>query len=110
MMQREFNGRGKGRRIGMFVMIGTAAVFGVSAIVMLLWNAVLPPLTGVKEIGYWQAMGLLALCKILFGGFGPRGRGRKFGGPQAHLRERWMNMTDEEKLKFREEWRKRCNR
>lgn len=44
-------------------------VFGLSAIVMLLWNAVVPDVTGFKSISYWQAMGLMLLCKILFGGF-----------------------------------------
>jgi hypothetical protein len=68
-------------------------------------------LLGVKTIGYWQAVGLLALCKILFGGFGPKGgRGRGFRGPGGNIREKWGSMTDEEKAKFKEEWRRRCGR
>jgi hypothetical protein len=76
---------------------------------MLLWNATLPNLLHVNTLTYWQAAGLLALCRILFGGlrFGGRPYG-KFGGPPSHLRDKWMNMTDEEKKKFREEWKKRC--
>ena len=39
-------------------------------IVMLLWNWLLPPLFGWREITFWQGLGLLALCRILFGGHG----------------------------------------
>lgn len=45
-------------------------------IVQLLWNGVLTDIVPVKEIGYWQAFGLLLLSKILFGGF-PGGSGSK---------------------------------
>jgi len=39
-------------------------------IVLHLWNWLLPSLFGWREITFWQAVGLLALCRILFGGFG----------------------------------------
>lgn len=39
---------------------------------MLLWNALLPAIFGLKAIGYLQAVGLLVLAKILFGGWGRR--------------------------------------
>jgi hypothetical protein len=47
-----------------------AAVFGL--VVMSLWNWLMPTLFGWHVISYWQALGLLILSKILFGGF--RGR------------------------------------
>ena len=51
-----------------------AGVAGFSWVVMYLWNWLLPTLiTGVKEIGYVQALGVLVLSKILFGGL--RGHG-----------------------------------
>ncbi len=85
--------------------------FVLTSIVMLLWNAILPGLLNVSTLSFWQAAGLLALCRILFGGFRFGGGARhRFGGPPAHLRDKWMNMTDEEKTKFREEWKKRCDR
>jgi hypothetical protein len=37
---------------------------------MHLWNWLLPPLFGWRQITFWQALGILALCRILFGGFG----------------------------------------
>lgn len=55
------------------VPIGLAAitlfVFLGGQIVRLLWNGLLPPLFGWPEVTFWQAVGLLALCRILFGGF-----------------------------------------
>lgn len=78
----------------------------VSAVVMLLWNAILPDLLGVKHITFLQSAGLLLLCKILFGGFG---FGRGHGGPNMQFKERWMNrMGGEDREKIIEEWKKRC--
>ena len=61
------------------------AVGGV--VVQLLWNWLLPSLFGVPEVTLWQALGLLALSRILFGGFG-RGGG-SHDGPRRHHREWW---------------------
>ena len=47
-----------------------AAVFGF--VVMSLWNWLMPAVFGWHVITYWQALGLLILSKILFGGM--RGR------------------------------------
>src|SRR5215207_223973 len=63
-------------------------------VVKALWNWLLPPLFGWSQITFWQALGLLALCRILFGGFGLRGSGRSdFRRRRA---ERWERMTPEE--------------
>jgi hypothetical protein len=53
---------------GLLLAASLALVFGMA--VMLLWNAVLPDLLGAACIGYWQAVGLLVLARILVGGFG----------------------------------------
>src|SRR5262245_53731541 len=45
-------------------------------VVLLLWNWLLPSLFGLREITFWQALGILALCRILFGGFGLHGGSR----------------------------------
>jgi len=108
-----FNNQGQPgkRRIRIFFPVAFAILFFVvSAVVMLLWNALLPTIIHVVAITYWQAAGLLILCRILFGGipFGRGGRGRFGGGPPAHIREKLMNMSDEERAKFKEEWRQRC--
>ena len=98
------------KRFFMFLFFVAAAVFVLGAIVMFLWNAILPSLLNVNNITYWQAVGLVILCKILFSGFRP---GRNNGGPpfgRSHLKDKWASMTEEEKIKFKEEWKKRCER
>jgi hypothetical protein len=56
-------------------------------VVRLLWNWLLPSLFGVREITVWQALGLLALCRILFGGFGHGGGSQH--GPRRTRHEWW---------------------
>jgi hypothetical protein len=69
-------------------------------VVMALWNAVLPSVTGLHAITFVQAVGLLVLSRILFGGL--RGwRGRR-GHWRARMRARWQQMTPEERERFRD--------
>jgi hypothetical protein len=49
--------------MAVFIVIG-------GEVVRLLWNWLLPPLFGLREVTFWQALGILALCRILFGGAG----------------------------------------
>jgi hypothetical protein len=78
-----------------------AAISGFSAIVMLLWNIVVSRVFGIAYINFWQALGLLVLCRILFGGFSwGRGRGLAESFHKNHLREKWMNMSPEERKEF----------
>ncbi len=74
-------------------------------IVKWLWNWLLPPLFGWRTITFWQALGLLALCRILFGGFGIRGSSRS--DYRRRMAERWEKMTPEERERFRQSWRGR---
>ncbi len=83
-------------------------------LVMHLWNWLLPPLFGWHEITFWQALGLLALCRILFGGLGCHGSGRSnFRGHGLADRvadrvgERWEAMNPEERERFRQRMRER---
>ena len=88
------------------------AVIG-GEIVKLLWNWLLPPLFGWREIGFWQALGLLALCRILFGGLGRHGfsrsgmRRRMEERMADRMGERWSSMTPEERERFRQRMRDR---
>ena len=50
------------------------------AVVMALWNWLLPSLFGLPVVTFWQALGLLALSRILFGGVGLSGRRHGMGG------------------------------
>ncbi len=82
-------------------------------VVLHLWNWLLPALFGWREISFWQAIGLLALCRILFGGFGFGGgrhcsnsggrmRGRVSERVSERMAERWEQMTPEERERFRQ--------
>jgi hypothetical protein len=75
------------------------------AIVMQLWNWLLPALFRWPHIGFWQALGLLVLCRMLFGGFGSHGSDRSKRRRRA---EQWEKMTPEERERFRNSWRARC--
>jgi hypothetical protein len=84
----------------LMVLIGAA----LSWAVMALWNRLLPGLFGWHLLTYGQAVGLLILCRILFGGRGgPRGGG---GFWKRHWAERLAQMTPEEREKFREGMRR----
>jgi hypothetical protein len=74
-------------------------------IVMHLWNWLLPPLFGWREITFWQALGLLVLCRILFGRLGGHSSGRP--NFRRHMDERCANMTPEEREQFRQRMRER---
>ena len=86
----------RGLKIWVFVAVA-ATVF--SFVVMGLWNRLVPAIFGLRAITFWQALGLLILSKILFGGF--HGRHGMKGDFRARLTRRWEDMTPEEREKFR---------
>jgi len=88
------------------MLIAPAAVAGMILFIALggwivqsLWNWLLPMLFGWRALTFWQAVGLLALCRILFGGFA-MGRG-------GHWR-RCRRMSEEEREQFREVLRRKA--
>ena len=90
----------------LFIPLFIGGVLLFSLAVMLLWNAILPAVTGVKAITYLQAIGLLILSKILFG-FNKGWGGRHYQWKQR-MEEKLHNMTSEEREKFKSEWKNRC--
>ena len=74
--------------------------------VMLLWNALVPALFHGPEVSYAQALGLLILCRILFGGLRARGMHGHFG--RHRWRERWQSLTPQERERLRERFAERC--
>jgi len=74
-------------------------------IVRLLWNWLLPPLFGWRLITFWQAVGILALCRILFGRIG--GRGWHRSSFRRRMDDRCSHMTPEEREQFRQRVRER---
>lgn len=89
--------------------LGIIMLAAFSGVIMLLWNLLIPEIFGLATINFWQALGLFALARILFGGFGGFGN---FGGARmmmAHhmfdgrnnpLHKKWMTMTPEQRQEF----------
>src|SRR2546429_9930299 len=74
-------------RLTKLMIIAPLAILGIvvftaigGGVVVLLWNWLAPTLFGLRLVTFWQAIGLLALCRILFGGFGLG------GGSPRHFR------------------------
>src|ERR1700746_565843 len=104
-------------------LMGIKIVLGMTAFVLLfgfgtmhLWNWLVPTLFHGPTIMFGQAIGLLILSKILFGGFGGRhGRGHCGGGRWGRhkewkykMAERYEKMTPEEKEKFKARFKNWC--
>ena len=102
------------KAIGIVIFV-FAFIVGLSFAVMALWNNILVSVLHVSAITFWQALGIFGLAKILFGGF-PGSRGRWGGGGAGRwkqhmgegMKEKWMNMTPEEREKFKQDWKTRC--
>ena len=74
-------------------------------VVMHLWNWLLPMLFGWHPITFWQGLGLMLLCRILFGSWG--GHGGDHGRHRGPWGGRWERMSPEEREKLRHEMRAR---
>jgi hypothetical protein len=99
------------RILRLVLLAGPVAVLFLALIgfvVMSLWNGLMPALFGWKAIGYWQAIGLMILSRLLFGGFrGAVGRG---GHWRHRMMERCEKMTPEERERFRQAFEIRWGR
>ena len=98
--------RFKGPKIAGFILLGIGFATLAIWFVMFLWNTVLVAVfSGVKLISFWQAAGLFVLAKILFGSFR---KGHRSHGWKDKMREKWESMNEEEREKFKEEWKQKC--
>jgi hypothetical protein len=86
-------------RVLKIAVIVTVAINLFGFAIMQLWNWLMPAIFGLKVITFVQALGLLLLSKILFGGFHRHGGGR--GWKRGQWEARWAAMTEEEREKFR---------
>src|SRR6476469_2300348 len=99
-------------RFRVFIPIAILAVIALfSFIVMGLWNGILAGVLHVSMINCWQALGILVLSKILFGGL-PGGRwGRhdhRGHEGRKEMLKKWKTMTPEEREQCKEQYRNRC--
>jgi hypothetical protein len=95
-----------GFKVALFL---TIAIAGFGQAVLHLWNWLMPSLFGLPAITFWQAVGLLALSWILFGGWrGFGGRSVGMSHRRRRMMETWAQMTPEEREKFRAGMRHGC--
>lgn len=80
-----------------FGLLGLGVFAAGVALVMVLWNALVPEIFGWQPIGYWQALGLILLTRLLFGRFGMPFARR---GGDRRLHEMMHGMSHEEKREF----------
>ena len=70
-----------------FTILGACAIVLFGFIIMWLWNWLMPSIFSLREITYWEGLGILVLSKIIFGGFGggvfKRPSSGGFGGNRA---------------------------
>lgn len=96
-----------------FLAMAALFIFVLGNVILFLWNEILVKATGVNALTFWEAIGLFVLARILFGGFrfGPRHKPwkEKFRRGKK-MREKWMSMSDEERMAFKQQWRERCGK
>ncbi len=83
-----------------------AFIFIGGEVVQHLWNWLGPELFGLRTVTFWQALGLLLLCRILFGNFGGGGG---MSRSRRRAAERWDKMPPEERERIREYLRSRIH-
>lgn len=71
-----------------------------SAVVMYLWNWLMPELFGLPEIDLLKAAGILFLSKLLFGGFHKNHSGHN----SPPWKKKWQNMPEEKKQKWKQQF------
>lgn len=102
----------RGRTVG-FVFIGFAGAALVIALIMVLWNWLIPALFTGPVINYWQAAGILILSKILFSGFWGHKHPRsdyRHRDWRKRFEEKMKNMSEEEREKFKARFHRRSHR
>jgi hypothetical protein len=95
----------KGKKILFMILVIPVVLVLFVLIVMYLWNWLIPTLFGGPIVTFWQALGLLILSKILFGGF--KG-GRSHGYNRSHWGNGWKQkfkeMSPEDRVAFKAKW------
>ncbi len=92
----------------MFVVLAPIFIALYGFAVQYLWNWLLPDIVGATEITFWQALGLIALSKLLFG-FGRSGGGKHKCGHKSHswkskMKDKFANMSEEERAQCCDDW------
>lgn len=94
----------KATKIAVVALIIAAIAFALALALLFLWNWLMPAVFGLKAITYWQALGLLIMCWILFGGL-RHGNGIHHGHWRHRMLQRLAEMTPEDREKLSKELR-----
>ena len=87
------------RRKFFFAPLALVALALFGAITMLLWNGLLPAIFSLPVINFWQALGLLLLARLLFGGFRPWAHWHN-SSYRSSFKDKMSKMSPEEKREF----------
>ena len=98
------------QKIIIFILFAIGFVFVVGSAIQLLWNWILVDAAGMNPISIWQAIGLLVLARILFGGMFWGGRRQWGKSKRAEWKKKWRDMSPEDKEAFKQKWRERCQK
>jgi hypothetical protein len=97
----------KATKILKWTLLGVVFVIAFGGLVMVLWNWLIPSIFNLREINFWEALGLLVLGKLLFGGFHGKDKSRSMRWKQ-HYYNKFSSMTPEDrerfKAKMKEKW------
>lgn len=98
----------KGQWIAKGIAFALVMFFAFTGVTMLLWNNLATTIFGLPALTFMQTFGLMVLGRLLTGGFGSRGWGGGLRGRMRgrYMRERWQNMSEEERSRFMQRWGK----
>lgn len=102
-------------RKGFFYGLMIASVIVVVAVVfawvfLYLWNWLIPELFNGPVLTIWQALGLLILSKMIFGGFGHhKNKWHKHSGWGNKWKDRCANLSDEDRNKWKSHFMHKWN-
>jgi len=95
------------------VVLATICVIGLTWFMMTLWNWLIPDLFGGITLEFGQTLGLLLMVKIVgivFGGRNSNNWGKSYRRHswKEKFKERWDDMSEEEKASFQQQFKGRC--
>ena len=100
-MYKDKGDRKFGRKRFLFPVVMVLMLFVLAAAVQYLWNAIMPNLLHAGMLNYPKALGLLVLCRILFGKL-------HFGRPGGFGRRGGMHLNPNVRARFKDEFERRC--
>ena len=95
-------------RIAKIVLLGTLVILGWCMLLTFLWNRLVPTLLNGPTIAWWQALGVLALVKLLVAGWQRKSGARQRQARKKKFADRWNCMTPEERAHFRQNFARCC--